>query len=100
LSWRAGDAIRNFTELLDLNFHELESVRVEDIGYDKSTWLKGVNYHLEIDGRRREKYAREAERWWKFGLHDEETIINELASVTSKNAWILSICPTIFKYIF
>jgi hypothetical protein len=46
---RAGDAIRNLTELLDLKFSVITSVVVEDIGKDKSAWLKDSNYHLEID---------------------------------------------------
>jgi hypothetical protein len=88
---RAADGIRNFTELLDLNFNVLESVvRVEDIRYNKLSWLKRRNYHLEIDETKREKYVREAERWFKFILYNEETIANELASLTSKNAWLIA----------
>jgi hypothetical protein len=91
---RAGDAISNFTELLDLNFNLLEPVSVLDIGDDdKSTWLKSNNYHLEIDKTKREKYIREAKRWLKLFLYNEnyeETIANGLASVTSKNAHIIN----------
>jgi hypothetical protein len=85
---RAGEAIRNFTELLDLNFNVIPSIDIESV--DKSTWLKDFNYHLEIDETKREKYVREADTWLKFIPYNEKKIMNELASVTSKNAWILS----------
>jgi hypothetical protein len=50
---RAGDAIRNFTELLDLNFNVIQFTTVAaHIGYDKSTWLKTTSYHLEIDEKK------------------------------------------------
>jgi hypothetical protein len=86
---RAGDAISNLTELLDFKFSVITSVVVEDIGKDKSTWLKDSNYHLEIDETKREKYVREAERWFKL-MNSETKIRDELAPVTSKNAWIVS----------
>jgi hypothetical protein len=87
---RAGDAISNFTELLDLNFSLLETVNFKDIDKDKSIWLKSVNYPLEIHETKREKYGPEVERWLKLIPYNEENILNELASVTSKNAWIKS----------
>jgi hypothetical protein len=87
---RAGDAIRNLTELLDLNFNVLQSVVAWNISQSKSSWLKQKNFHLEIEETRREKYIREAERWLKLITDPEEKIINQLASVTSKNAWIIS----------
>jgi hypothetical protein len=88
---RAGDAIRNLTDLLDLNFNVLQVVVVQDVGYDKLTWLKANYYHLEIEETEREKHVREAQRWLKFRLSNQPyNIINELASVTSKNAWIVS----------
>jgi hypothetical protein len=86
---RAGDAIHNLTELLDLNFMVIGKVTVEDIGQDKSAWLKNTNYHLEIDEIKREKYVSETERWLKL-LHSVENIINVLASGTSKNALIIN----------
>jgi hypothetical protein len=85
---RAQDAISNFTELLDLNFNSLEPVTLENIGNDKLAYLKELNYHMEIDETKREKYLREVERWLKFITDPGENLINELASVTSKNAWI------------
>jgi hypothetical protein len=87
---RAVDVISSFTEMLDLNFNILESVGVKDVGEDTSTWLKRNNYHLEIDKTKREKYIREAKRWLKFILYNKENIINELASVTSRNAFIIN----------
>jgi hypothetical protein len=86
---RAGDAISNFTELLDLNFNILESVTVNTISNDKSTYLNITHLHLEIDDTKREKYIHEAERWLKLILNNEQYIINQLASVTDKNAWII-----------
>jgi hypothetical protein len=86
---RAGIAIHNLTELLDLNFNLLTSVTVEGIGEDKLTFLNNRNYHLEIDESKREKYVSETERWFKL-LYSEENILNELASVTSKNALIMN----------
>jgi hypothetical protein len=71
---RADDAISNFTELLDLNFNLLQPVNVEQIGNDKLLYLKDLNYHLEIDERKREKYVSEVERWWKLILYSEEYI--------------------------
>jgi hypothetical protein len=79
---RAGDAISNFTELLDLYFNILESVTVLTIGYDHSTWLKSEHFYLEIDETKREKHIHEAERWLKLILYNEQYIINQLASVT------------------
>jgi hypothetical protein len=87
---RAGDAIQNFTALLDLNFKVLQSVDVMDIWKDQSTWLKDLNYHLEIDETKREKYVREAKMWLQLVSDSDEETINELASARSKNAWILS----------
>jgi hypothetical protein len=87
---RAGEAISNFTELLDLNFNLLQPVKAKDIRYDKSTWLKFVNFHLEIDETKRGKYVREADRWLKFIPYSDENIINEVASVTSKNAYSIN----------
>jgi hypothetical protein len=86
---RAGDAISTLTELLDLNFNVITRVTNESIGDDRLAWLKRMNYHLEIDETKREKYVSETESWFK-PIHSEEDIIKELASVTSKNAWILS----------
>jgi hypothetical protein len=87
---RAVDAIRNLTELLDLSFNIITFGSDEDVGRDnKSTWLIKANFHLEIDEAKRENYVREAERLLKFRDSTDE-IINELASVTSKNAWIIS----------
>jgi hypothetical protein len=86
---RAGGAISNFTELLDLNFNILECVTVKTIGYDKSSYLKIKHLHLEIDETKREKYIHEAERWLQLILYNEQYIINQLASVTDKNAWII-----------
>jgi hypothetical protein len=87
---RAGNAIQNLTELLDLNFNVLAKVTFESIGEDKSTWLKIVNFHQEIDKTKREMYVREAERWLKLTTDSDGNIINELSSVKSKNAWIIS----------
>jgi hypothetical protein len=87
---RAGDPISNFTELLELNFNLLEPVNVKNIGHDKSTWLKNANYLLEIDETKREKYATAVEKWLKLISHSDENIGNEIASVTSKNAWIIT----------
>jgi hypothetical protein len=87
---RAGAAISNFTELLDLSFHVIERVNVKDIGLDKSLWLKIVNFDLEIDEAIREKYVREVEMWLKFIPYNEEKLYSELVSVTSKNAFILN----------
>jgi hypothetical protein len=86
---RVGDAISTLTELLDLNFNVIAKVTVEGIVEDKLAWLKSMNYHLEIDETKREKYVSEMERWFKL-VDSEKSIIRELASVTSKNAWILS----------
>jgi hypothetical protein len=86
---RAGDTIRNLPQLLDFNFNVIEKVTVQNIGQNKSVWLKDMNYHLEIDETKREKYVSETERWFKL-LHSEETIENRLGSVTSKNAWIIN----------
>jgi hypothetical protein len=85
---RAGDVIQNLTELLDLNFNVITTVALENTGRDKSTWLKDLNYHLEIDETKREKYVREVEMWWKL-IPNNEDIENELAPVTAKNAYIL-----------
>jgi hypothetical protein len=87
---RAAQAISNLTELLDLNFNLLQPVNVERIGNDKLPYLKELNYHLEIDETKRKKYVREVERWWKLILFSEDSISNELASTTSKNAWIVN----------
>jgi hypothetical protein len=87
---RAGDAIMNFTQLLDLSFNVLQLVRVKNIGYDKSSWLKDFHYHLEIDKTKREKHIREAETWLRLIPYNQENIDDELASVTAKNAWMLS----------
>jgi hypothetical protein len=84
---RAGDVIQNLTALLDLNFNVMTKFALENIGQAKLTLLKSINLHLEIDETKREKYVREAERWFK-SIH-YENIVNELASVTSKNAYIL-----------
>jgi hypothetical protein len=86
---REAVAIHDFTELLDLNFNVLTSVTVQDSSYDKSTWLKHLNYHLEINEIKREKYIHEAKRWLKLILYNEQYIINQLASVTHKNAFIV-----------
>jgi hypothetical protein len=87
---RASDAIQNFTELLELNFNLIQFVSVKDIGRDKSAWLKFLNFHLEIDETKRAKYISEVERWWKHKPYQEKNIINELASVTTKYALIIS----------
>jgi hypothetical protein len=81
---RAGD----LTELLDLNFNVITRVVVKDIGEGKLTSMKRMNYHLEIDKTKREKYVSETERWFKL-MDSEENMINELASVTSKNALLI-----------
>jgi hypothetical protein len=86
---RAGDAISNFTELLDLNFNILEFVNVKTIGYDKSTWLKSQHLQLEIEETKRGKHIQDAERWLKLILYNEQYIINQLASLTHKNAFIV-----------
>jgi hypothetical protein len=95
---RAGDAISNFTELLDLNFNILEYVTVNTIGYDKSTYLKINHLHLEIDEIKREKYIHEAERWLKLILHNEQYFINQLANVTQKNALIINMPDNLQLY--
>jgi hypothetical protein len=87
---RASEAISTLTELLDLNFNLLQPVNVKQIGNVKLPYLKELNYHLEIDETKREKYVREVERWWKLILFSEDSISSELTSATSKNAWILN----------
>jgi hypothetical protein len=87
---RVQDAISNLTELLDLNFNVLFSVALTNVADDKSTWLNSFHYHLDIDETKREKYVREAERWLKLILYHKEIINTELASVTSKNAFMIS----------
>jgi hypothetical protein len=92
----AGDAISNFTELLDLNFNILECVTINNIGYDKSIWLKSVHLQLEIDEAKREKHIHEVEGWLKLILCNDQYIINQLASVTQKNALIINM-PDYFQ---
>jgi hypothetical protein len=87
---RAGDAIHNLTELLNLNFNVFAKVDKENITEDNPTWLKRNNLHLEVDETKREKYVREAETWLKLVIIKEIFIMKELLSVTSKNAWIIS----------
>jgi hypothetical protein len=87
---RASEAISTLTELLDLNFNLLQPVNVKQIGNVKLPYLKELNYHLEIDEPKREKYVREVERWWKLILFSDDSISNEPASATSKNAWIVN----------
>jgi hypothetical protein len=95
---RVGDAIRNFTELLDLNFNVLRSVGLEEIGYGKSAEVKYNYWHVEIDKTKTEKYVSEVERGLKLTSDSIEKISNELASVTSKNRTSF-LHPTIFKCI-
>jgi hypothetical protein len=45
---------------------------------------------MEIHETKREKYVHEVERWWKLIPYNEKNIINALASVTSKNAYIIN----------
>jgi hypothetical protein len=86
---RAGVAIQNLTELLDLDFHVTDtSVGVEGIVDERM--LVYLNYHLEIDESKWDKHARAVGRWFKLMPYNEERIIDELASVTSKNAWIVN----------
>jgi hypothetical protein len=87
---RASEAISTLTGLLDLNFNLLQPVNVNQIGNVKLPYLKELNYHLEIDETKREKYVHEVERWWKLIQFSEDSISNELASATSKNAWIVN----------
>jgi hypothetical protein len=92
---RCGDAIRNVTELLDLSFNIIIFGSNED---NKSTWPTHVNFNLEIDEIKRGKYVREAETWLRF-IYSVDTISNELASVTSKNAWVVN-APYYFQVHF
>jgi hypothetical protein len=88
---KAQNAIQNVTELLDLNFNVLEFESVNYIGVEKSTYLKSVYYHLEIDEVKREKYVREVDRWLKLVPNSNWTLIMyELVSATNRNAWIIS----------
>jgi hypothetical protein len=85
---REGDAIRNVTELLDLNFN---IIMYTDSSLNKSSLLTVTNSHLEIDEAKREKYVREADRFLKLlTLPSFNWVRNELASPTERNSWILS----------
>jgi hypothetical protein len=53
---RAGEAICNLSELLDLNFRLIQSFNVKDMGYSKSHLLIYLKYDVEIDETEREKY--------------------------------------------
>jgi hypothetical protein len=85
---RAQDAIRNFTELLDLNFNIIHSVTGDVKGTNKSVFLKSNHLYWEIDGVKREKYVREVNRW--LMLINSEVDVSKITDLTEKNAEITS----------
>jgi hypothetical protein len=91
---RAADSIQNVTELLDLNFNIIQLATVgavDNLGRDKSSWLKEGHFHFGIDEVKREKYVREVDRWLRFvSGSDISLVTNELASGTVKNALMIS----------
>jgi hypothetical protein len=82
---RAGSAVGNLTELLDLNFNIMHTASDSQTGINMSTWLRGAGYDLEIHDRKREKYVRDVDRWLSF-VTSSDDIIKKLASETEKNA--------------
>jgi hypothetical protein len=82
---RAQNAIRNVTELLDLNFYVIESIP-SDITENKSNWLKTIHFDTEIDRGKREKYVREADRWLRFGTDSPEPLLTNLSKGSDKIA--------------
>jgi hypothetical protein len=89
---RAEDAIRNITELLDLNFNIIYKYNSAPEGVNKSIFLKSMNTYWEIDADKREKYLREVDRWLMFNVFiDNEDILDKITKVTEKNAFLLSV---------
>jgi hypothetical protein len=88
---KPGAAIQNATELLDLNFNIIQIASVKYLSQDKSAWLKGTNYHLEIDEDKREKYVREVDRWLRFFPSSQDSLlIEKVTNLAEKNAVIVS----------
>jgi hypothetical protein len=90
---RAEDAIRNITELLDLNFNIIYRSDSVMINRNKSIFLKSLNLYWEIDADKREKYLREVDRWLMFNVFNDsmaEDILDKITKVIEKNAFLLS----------
>jgi hypothetical protein len=85
---RAQNAIRNVTELLDLNFYVIESSPSE-IVQNKSNWLKTIHFDTEIDRGKREKYVRDADRWFRFGTDNPKLLLTNLSKGSDKIAFSL-----------
>jgi hypothetical protein len=86
---RAENAIRNVTELLDSNFNIIYLQAFDNIHSNKSVWVQDIYFHFKIDEIKRQKYVREADRWLRFHSGTSDAIINELASATEKNAFVM-----------
>jgi hypothetical protein len=88
---RAGDAIGNVTQLLDLRFNIIAFAFFDGIQKNKSTWLSDVHLNLEIDELKREMYISEVDRWLSFFPLDQNTLLmNKITNVSEKNALVIS----------
>jgi hypothetical protein len=69
----------------------LGGFNVKDMGYSRSHLLIYLNYDVEIDETKREKYVFDANRWFRLIPYNEENnIINVLGSFTSNDAYIMN----------
>jgi hypothetical protein len=89
---RAQEAIRNVTELLDLNFNifYIYKTGIALEGVDKSILLKSLTLYWAIDEAKRKKYVREVDHW--FMLIDKAGYVlnSKITNLTEKNAYLVS----------
>jgi hypothetical protein len=84
---RAEVTVRNVTQLLDLNFKIIGQFAMED--FNKSTFLKSLNIHWEIDAEKREKYAREADRWLILTPNSIDLFVTKIKNLRERTALLL-----------
>jgi hypothetical protein len=86
---RAQDAIRNVTELLDLNFNIICGVTAPE-HMNKLAILKSSNLYWEIDSQKRGKYVREVDRWLILTPNAAELFESKIENLTERNALVMS----------
>jgi hypothetical protein len=88
---RAQDAIRNVTELLDLNFNIIYIGGSNLKVINKSNIIKSLNIHWEIDADKRVKYVREVDRWFILTVNADELFRSKIKNPTERNAILMSV---------
>jgi hypothetical protein len=89
---RAQDAIKNVTELLDLNFNimytYMTGIALKDV--DKSILIKSLTLYWAIDEAKKAKYVREVDRWLMLIEKSTDIVPSKITNLTEKNAYLVS----------